>query len=167
MWAFKRLDRSYRLTLDFLKALTVTRVTHGEIKINSQRCRILRKTAISSIRINGNIKPLRKRTASVKLLEVPLYATELTAMWKWICKKGKFLNNLSHKNFYLSSQISEWPLLVIRTKFSTELHTISYFRHGTDDLYCKTAFHHCTFQFITPYFVHHCMLKQALLEEIV
>ena len=31
----------------------------------------------------------------------------------------------------------------------------------------KSAFHHCTFQFITPHFVHHFMLKQALLEEIV
>src|SRR6218665_968120 len=29
--------------------------------------------------------------------------------------------------------------------------------------HCKTAFHHCTFSFITAHFVHHCMLKQALL----
>jgi len=38
---------------------------------------------------------------------------------------------------------------------------------GQTIITAKTAFHHCTFQFITPYFVHHCILKQALLEEIV
>src|SRR6218665_3639072 len=27
----------------------------------------------------------------------------------------------------------------------------------------KTAFHNCTFSFITAHFVHHCTLKQALL----
>jgi len=27
----------------------------------------------------------------------------------------------------------------------------------------QTAFHHCTFRFITAHFVHHCTLKQALL----
>ena len=27
-----------------------------------------------------------------------------------------------------------------------------------------TAFHHCTFRFITAHFVHHCMLKQALID---
>ena len=27
----------------------------------------------------------------------------------------------------------------------------------------KTAFHHCTFSFITAHFVHHCTLKHALL----
>jgi len=43
-------------------------------------------------------------------------------------------------NFYLSSQISEWPFLVT----------------------AQTAFHHCTFRFITAHFVHHCTLKQAL-----
>src|SRR6218665_1962258 len=26
----------------------------------------------------------------------------------------------------------------------------------------QTAFHHCTFSFITAHFVHHCTLKQAL-----
>src|SRR6218665_2211724 len=26
----------------------------------------------------------------------------------------------------------------------------------------QTAFHHCTFRFITAHFVHHCTLKQAL-----
>ena len=26
----------------------------------------------------------------------------------------------------------------------------------------QTAFHHCTFQFITAHFVHHCTLKEAL-----
>ena len=26
----------------------------------------------------------------------------------------------------------------------------------------STAFHHCTFSFITAHFVHHCTLKQAL-----
>jgi len=28
----------------------------------------------------------------------------------------------------------------------------------------KTAFHHCTFSFITAHFMHHCTLKQARVE---
>jgi len=38
---------------------------------------------------------------------------------------------------------------------------------GQTIITAKIAFHHCTFQFITPHFEHHCMVKQALLEEIV
>ena len=30
----------------------------------------------------------------------------------------------------------------------------------------KTAFHHCTFQFITAHFMNHCTLKQALAHSI-
>ena len=78
----------------------------------------------------------------------------------------KFLNPFP-QNFYLSSQISGRRFLVIRTKFSIELHVglIAYFRATRQT--AKTAYHHCTFQFITPHFVHQFMLKQALLEEIV
>src|SRR6218665_2030838 len=31
-----------------------------------------------------------------------------------------------------------------------------------NSLPAQTAFHHCTFSFITAHFVHHCTLKQAL-----
>jgi len=55
---------------------------------------------------------------------------------------AKFLNELPSftQNFLLSSQISQWPSFIT----------------------AQTAFHHCTFQFITVHFVHHYTLKQAL-----
>jgi len=34
---------------------------------------------------------------------------------------------------------------------------------GQTIITAQTAFHHCTFQVITPHFVHHCTLKEALI----
>ena len=51
--------------------------------------------------------------------------------------------------------ISFYPFYPI-LRFYTWLSTLTQF------ITAKTAFHHCTFSFITAHFVHHCTLKQAM-----
>jgi len=65
---------------------------------------------------------------------------------------AKFLNNISTKISIYPTKFPNDLFLVIRTKFSIELHTIAYFRHWTDDYYCKNglsslhiSIHHSTF----------------------
>ena len=53
---------------------------------------------------------------------------------------------LSHRPFFKISGLEYYNIIQIFSYFIT----------------AQTAFHHCTFSFITAHFVHHCTLKQAL-----
>src|SRR6218665_3093003 len=57
-----------------------------------------------------------------------------------------------HHLFRLNSSLHKQPF--ITAHFRSSLHILF--------ITAQTAFHHCTFSFITAHFVHHCTLKQAL-----
>src|SRR6218665_3307030 len=84
-------------------------------------------------------------------------------------KAEVFLENLLitflHKSLYLSRKIFANDLF---KSFAPTflLNYIQFLISATGQTIigptAKTAFHHCTFQFIIPHFVHHCTVKLAL-----
>ena len=80
---------------------------------------------------------------------------------------ARFPNNLFPQKCLFIQPTFRMTVLVIRTKFSVELHTIAYFRHWTDNHYCKNSLSSLHSSIRHSTFCASLHVKQALLEEMV